>query len=110
MKTDDHEPPTSGLGDAPDPAGPGRRISGRRQKFGGAIPVRFEQETIERIKQIADREGTTVSSWIRREISARLQEVDEVGSGLAPVIYIRESRDPSSAKSIPGSRRLVACV
>ena len=37
------------------------------------VPVRFPAETIRRIKGIADAEGVTVSTWIRRAVDEKLR-------------------------------------
>lgn len=64
---------------------PGERITDRisRQRMTGHVPVRFPQETIARIKAIADHDGLTVSTWIRRlvmhEIERRLPSIS-IGS------------------------------
>jgi len=50
------------------------RLPRRKQRLGGAVPVRFQPETIERIKSHAEREGVTVSGWIRRRVDDALLE------------------------------------
>jgi hypothetical protein len=45
------------------------------------VPIRFEAETIDRAKEIAEREGLTVSSWIRRLVDR------ELAGGNAPGTY-----------------------
>ena len=76
---------------APLPAGPGRRLPPSRSKLGGAVPVRFEADMIDRIKSISENEGITVSSWIRREISRVLRDLDSNSdeSELANVVSIQ---------------------
>lgn len=46
------------------PAGQARRRIGAR--LSGTVPVRFPQAVIDAVKRLADRDGITVSSWIRR--------------------------------------------
>jgi hypothetical protein len=46
------------------PAGEARRRAGRR--LSATVPVRFPQAVIDAVKRLADRDGVTVSSWIRR--------------------------------------------
>jgi hypothetical protein len=46
------------------PAGQAYRRTGRR--LSGTVPVRFPQAVIDAVKRLADRDGVTVSSWIRR--------------------------------------------
>lgn len=49
------------------PAGPPvRRTRGR---LSATVPVRFPEAMIEAIKRLADRDGVTVSSWIRRLVA-----------------------------------------
>lgn len=51
-----------------------RTLPKRKGRLGGAVPVRFPPETIDRIKVQAEREGLTVSSWIRRQVDVALVE------------------------------------
>lgn len=46
------------------PAGEAYRRTGRR--LSATVPVRFPQAVIDSVKRLADRDGVTVSSWIRR--------------------------------------------
>jgi hypothetical protein len=46
------------------PAGQAHRRTGRR--LSATVPVRFPQPVIDAVKRLADRDGVTVSSWIRR--------------------------------------------
>lgn len=48
------------------PAGPAYRRAGRR--LSATVPVRFPQAVIDAVKRLADRDGVTVSSWIRRVV------------------------------------------
>jgi len=52
------------------PQGPGRR---RRRRLTTPVPVRFPQEMLERIRQHAEREDRSVSSWIRRAVERELE-------------------------------------
>lgn len=45
-------------------AGQAYRRTGRR--LSATVPVRFPQAVIDSVKRLADRDGVTVSSWIRR--------------------------------------------
>ncbi len=47
-------------------AGPAYRRTGRR--LSATVPVRFPQAMIDAVKRLADRDGVTVSSWIRRVV------------------------------------------
>lgn len=51
-----------------------KKLPNRGSKLGGAVPVRFNSDTIDRIKSQADLEGRTVSSWIRNEIEEALTQ------------------------------------
>lgn len=48
------------------PAGQARQRMGRR--LSATVPVRFPQAVIDAVKRLADRDGVTVSSWIRRVV------------------------------------------
>jgi hypothetical protein len=48
------------------PAGQAHRRTGRR--LSATVPVRFPQAVIDAVKRLADRDGVTVSSWIRRVV------------------------------------------
>ena len=48
------------------PAGPGRKR--RPARLTSHVPVRFDRDVIEAVKIVADRDGMTVSSWIRRAV------------------------------------------
>jgi hypothetical protein len=37
------------------------------------FPIRFSPETLARIKSVADRDGVTVASWVRRVIDRELE-------------------------------------
>src|SRR5262245_41091359 len=47
-------------------AGRAYRRTGRR--LSATVPVRFPQAVIDSVKRLADRDGVTVSSWIRRVV------------------------------------------
>lgn len=49
------------------PAGPAYRRAGAR--LSATVPVRFPQAVIDAAKRLADRDGVTVSSWIRRLVT-----------------------------------------
>lgn len=56
---------------------PGKRAAKRSgPRLTGHVPVRFPEETISRVRALADHDGLTVSSWIRqvvnREVERRL--------------------------------------
>jgi DNA-binding protein H-NS len=37
------------------------------------VPIRFRAEVIQQVKEIAERDGLTVSSWIRRLVERELE-------------------------------------
>jgi hypothetical protein len=57
------------------PVGP-RARAGQARLLTSHVPIRFRPQTIERAKLIAERDGMTVSSWIRtvveREVERRM--------------------------------------
>jgi predicted HicB family RNase H-like nuclease len=53
------------------PQGPGRR---RKPKLSELVPVRFPPETLERIRDAAEAEDRSVSSWIRRAVDRQLEQ------------------------------------
>lgn len=58
------------------PAGPPRERAGQARRLSTHVPIRFRPQTIELAKVIAERDGMTVSSWIRgvveREVERRM--------------------------------------
>jgi hypothetical protein len=59
----------------PAPVGP-RARAGQARLLTSHVPIRFRPQTIDRAKVIAERDGMTVSSWIRtvveREVERRM--------------------------------------
>jgi hypothetical protein len=57
------------------PVGPRARV-GQARMLTSHVPIRFRPQTIEKAKVIAERDGMTVSSWIRgiveREVERRM--------------------------------------
>jgi hypothetical protein len=72
------------------------RRTGRR--LSATVPVRFPQAVIDSVKRLADRDGVTVSSWIRRlvirEVMRRQPSAVTVAS--QPVHF-----EPSSVPDLP---------
>lgn len=66
-----------------EPGGPARRrqTDARLQSH---VPVRFPAATINRVRELADREGVTVSAWIRsvvtREVERQMRAPSVTGS------------------------------
>ena len=54
-------------------AGPRRRTF-QPPKLTKHTPIRFRAEVIEQVKEIAERDGLTVSSWIRRLVERELAQ------------------------------------
>jgi hypothetical protein len=52
------------------PAGQAYRRTGPR--LSATVPVRFPQAVIDAVKRLADRDGVTVSSWIRRLVTEEM--------------------------------------
>jgi hypothetical protein len=51
------------------PQGPARR---RRSKLSEMVPVRFDPETLDALRQAAEAEDRSVSNWIRRAVEHEL--------------------------------------
>jgi hypothetical protein len=91
------------------PAGQAYRRVGRR--LSATVPVRFPQAVIDAVKRLADRDGVTVSSWIRRLVTdevMRRQPVAVTEPSLPPRFEtLTGSSQPSSTdSSIAPDRRL----
>jgi hypothetical protein len=52
--------------------GPGVRPR-QQKRLGAHVPVRFDAETISAVKEFADEDGMTVSSWIRLLVTKEVQ-------------------------------------
>lgn len=63
------------------PAGTPRERRGQARRLTSHIPIRFRPQTIAKAKVIAERDGMTVSAWIRavieREVEKRLPTSSE---------------------------------
>jgi hypothetical protein len=42
------------------------------------VPVRLPRETVRRAKRLADADGVTVSTWVRRAVDEALQRRDSI--------------------------------
>lgn len=69
------------------PAGPAYRRTGRR--LSATVPVRFPQAIIDAVKRLADQDGVTVSSWIRRLVAREVmrRQPADVTIASSPVRY-----------------------
>ena len=45
----------------------------RRKRMGEPVPVRFPDELLERVREQADADDRSVSSWIRRAVEHELE-------------------------------------
>jgi hypothetical protein len=53
------------------PAGPGRRRASKT--LSTHVPIRFTQEVIAEVKQLAEKDRKSVSSWIRDAVEAEIE-------------------------------------
>lgn len=72
------------------PSGPGRRRVAK--PLTTHVPIRFSPEVISQVKQLADIDGKTVSSWIRDVVEAEIERrqpryPESVGFGAPPVMH-----------------------
>lgn len=72
------------------PRGPGRRRVSK--PLTTHVPIRFSPEVISQVKQLADIDRKTVSSWIRDVVEAEIERrrpryPESVGFGAAPVMH-----------------------
>ena len=81
------------------PVGP-RARAGQARLLTSHVPIRFRAQTIEKAKAIAERDGMTVSSWIRgvveREVERRMpasSQTSASASGLA--LHITRRTEPT---------------
>ena len=52
--------------------GPGEAYRRTGRRLSATVPVRFPPAVIDAVKLLADRDGVTVSSWIRRRVIAEV--------------------------------------
>jgi hypothetical protein len=77
---------TNSGAESQDQVGP-RARAGQARLLTSHVPIRFRPQTIEKAKAIAERDGMTVSSWIRRAVE---REVERRTPGL-PQTHASES-------------------
>jgi hypothetical protein len=71
------------------PTGPPRARAGQARLLSSHVPIRFRPQTIAKVKAIAERDGMTISSWIRgvveREVERRMpsSQTHQSASGTA---------------------------
>ncbi len=95
------------------PAGPAYRRRGRR--LSATVPVRFPQSLIDAVKRLADRDGVTVSSWIRRLVTREVMRRQPAAVTIAssPVRYegwTPQNTAPTSIGAAAPERLEVECI
>jgi hypothetical protein len=95
------------------PAGQARRRTGRR--LSATVPVRFPQAVIDAVKRLADHDGVTVSSWIRRLVVREVMRRQPVAV-TAPsqptrfeALTIPVPQSATEAQVAPGMQLTVEC-
>lgn len=53
--------------------GPPRKRKGQARRLSTHVPVRFAADIIERVRNLSDEDGLTVSSWIRRVVEREVE-------------------------------------
>jgi hypothetical protein len=84
------------------PGGPAVRRAGNR--LSATVPVRFPQGIIDAVKRLADRDGVTVSSWIRRLVAREVMRrqpptVTTASNSIAR--YVASSSPSPSPETVP---------
>jgi hypothetical protein len=98
-------------------AGPGRRRTSK--PLSTHVPIRFSPEVITEVKQLAEKDRKTVSSWIRDVVEAEVErrrprEPHSFGCALAPptINWVRVSNlaigGGCEASTVPGAREVSA--
>jgi hypothetical protein len=86
-----------------------RKRKGTRSRYDSHVPVRFEQSMIAKVQRLAQRDGKTVSSWIRavveQEVNRRLPETPVTSSGIPPQL-VRFSRHQGQEASETHAEKL----
>ena len=103
-----------------DPANQAPGIAGgkrSRPALSSHVPVRFRPEIIEQVRIVAERDGVTVSTWIRsvvaRAVTARLaqiapsqtiaalpQKIETQFEGVAPGTMTKPFNEPQVSKAV----------
>ena len=82
-----------------------KRLPPRTSRLGGAIPIRFTPEMIERIKAVAQHDGVSVSSWVRGEVERSLSRREQRGLRVASVSQIPSGAAENALRVARRSRR-----
>ena len=84
-----------------EPVGGAQRPPRSTARLASHVPVRFSSSTITKVKQLADEDGLTVSSWVRRlverEADRRLSARNLTTSSGIPQAAIVEPKLPVTA-------------
>ena len=93
--------------------GPAYRRMGRR--LSATVPVRFPQSIIEAVKRLADQDGVTVSSWIRRLVTREVmrRQPADVTMTSSPTRYegwTPENTSPTTFGAATPERLEVECI
>jgi hypothetical protein len=76
------------------PAGTPRKRAGQPSRLTTHVPVRFSATVIERVKELANEDGKTVSSWIRDVIEREILRREQPRTVGTPVT-VRWERRPT---------------
>ena len=94
------------------PAGPGRRPK-RPAALNGMVPVRFPQDMIAAVRRLANQDGMTVSSWIRRVVAKEIKRREPpvtLTIAVNPVLDVEIEGSPGSLSTAgTGHPELGAC-
>lgn len=89
-----------------EPAGPGRRRT--KKPMSSHVPVRFPPEVIAEVKQVAQQDRKTVSSWIRdtveREIERRRPRYPTTGAFLGEEQFTLSGLEAYSGGTVTAKR------
>jgi len=80
------------------PVGP-RARAGQARLLTSHVPIRFRPQTIDKAKAIAERDGMTVSSWIRgvveREVERRMPALPQTHLSESGITWVVRSANPT---------------
>jgi hypothetical protein len=80
--------------------GRGRKRSGQVPRLTTHVPVRFSAAVIERVKELAGEDGTTVSSWIRDVVNQEILRRERTRTvGVTPTIRWEHRPSPGPESS-----------
>lgn len=79
-----------------------------KRGLGGHIPVRFPPEMVEQIKLVAQQDGVTVSTWIRRLVANELVRRAVPRSAAVYKVEWVQVHTPAKSPTKSGASHLVA--